>query len=41
MFLERFSGRLARPVEPVDALMVDVELLEEEAEATGEPSWDE
>ena len=41
VFLQRFGARPARPVEPVDALLADVELLEEEAEATGEPGWDD
>jgi len=41
VFLQRFGARPARPAEPVDALLADVELLEEEAEATGEPGWDD
>ena len=40
LFLERFGAGSARPVEPIDALLADVELLEEEADATGEPDWD-
>jgi hypothetical protein len=41
VFLQRFGAVPARPIEPVDALLADVELLEEEAEATGEPEWDD
>ena len=41
VFLERFGARPARPLEPIEALLTDVELLEEEAESTGEPRWDD
>jgi len=41
LFLQRFGAGPARPVEPIAALLADVELLEEEADATGEPGWDE
>jgi hypothetical protein len=41
VFLERFGAAPARPVEPVDVLLADVELLEEEAGATGEPGCDD
>jgi hypothetical protein len=41
LFLQRFGAAPARPVEATDALLADVELLEEEAESTGEPAWDE
>ena len=41
VFLQRFGATPARPVEAIDALLADVELLEEEAESTGEPGWDE
>jgi hypothetical protein len=40
-FLERFGAGPAPPVEPIDTLLADVELLEEEAESTGEPGWDD
>ncbi len=41
VFLQRFGAKPPRPVEPIDALLADVELLEEEAESTGEPGWDD
>jgi hypothetical protein len=41
VFLQRFGAVPARPVEATEALLADVELLEEEAESTGEPDWDE
>ncbi len=41
LFLQRFGAVPARQVEPIDALLADVELLEEEADSTGEPGWDD
>jgi hypothetical protein len=41
LFLQRFGAGSARPVEPIDGLLADVELLEEEADSTGEPGWDD
>ena len=41
LFLQRFGAGPARPLEPIDALLADVELLEEEAGSTGEPGWDD
>lgn len=41
VFLQRFEAVPTRPFEPVDALLAEVELLEEEADATGEPAYDE
>jgi hypothetical protein len=40
-FLERFGASPARPDEPIDTLLADVELLEEEAASTDEPGWDD
>jgi hypothetical protein len=41
MFLQRFGAFPSRPVEAIDALLGDVELLEEAAQSTGEPEWDD
>ena len=40
-FLERFGASPARLDEPIDTLLADVELLEEEAASTDEPGWDD